>query len=160
MPPFAQACVVCGEISSLFRYTSREIQTLSQTPRICMGCCFLLQGIFPTQGSNPRFSHLLHRQADSLRRCHLGSPGWVYQSRTFDLELNQESDTQCGPPFLNEASGHRVIHFCLDTLLLKTSQLLIMLNQPPRMEHLTALGTRLQNPTQLDKGPPVQWSRE
>ena len=28
-----------------------------------VGCHFLLQGIFPTQGSNP---HLLHRQANSL----------------------------------------------------------------------------------------------
>ena len=31
---------------------------------------FSLQGIFPTQGSNPR---LLHWQADSLPLCHLGS---------------------------------------------------------------------------------------
>ena len=31
-----------------------------------VGCHFLLPGIFPTQGSNPRFLHLLHWQADSL----------------------------------------------------------------------------------------------
>ena len=37
-----------------------------------MGCHFLLQGIFPTQGSNP---HLLYRQADSLPLSHQGSPG-------------------------------------------------------------------------------------
>ena len=36
------------------------------------GCHFLLQGIFPTQESNP---HLLHWQADSLPLSHLGSPG-------------------------------------------------------------------------------------
>ena len=36
-----------------------------------VGCHFLLQGIFPTQGSNP---HLLHRQADSIPLHHLGSP--------------------------------------------------------------------------------------
>ena len=35
-----------------------------------VGCHFLLQGIFPTQGSNPR---LLHWQADSLPLSHLGS---------------------------------------------------------------------------------------
>ena len=29
-----------------------------------VGCHFLLQGIFPTQGSNPRLLHLLHWQAD------------------------------------------------------------------------------------------------
>ena len=33
-----------------------------------MGCHFLLQGIFLTQGLNPR---LLHWQADSLPLCHL-----------------------------------------------------------------------------------------
>ena len=36
-----------------------------------MGCHFLLQGIFPTQGSNPC---LLHWQADSLTLSHQGSP--------------------------------------------------------------------------------------
>ena len=36
-----------------------------------VGYHFLLQGIFLTQGSNPR---LLHWQADSLPLSHLGSP--------------------------------------------------------------------------------------
>ena len=36
-----------------------------------VGCHFLLQGIFLTQGSNPC---LLHWQADSLPLSHLGSP--------------------------------------------------------------------------------------
>ena len=36
-----------------------------------VGCHFLLQGIFPTQGLNP---HLLHWQVDSLPPCHLRSP--------------------------------------------------------------------------------------
>ena len=35
---------------------------------------FLLQGIFPTQGSNPHLLHLLHWQVDFLPLCHLGSP--------------------------------------------------------------------------------------
>ena len=34
------------------------------------GCHALLQGIFPTQRSNPRLLSLLHWQ----HRCHLGSP--------------------------------------------------------------------------------------
>ena len=44
-----------------------------------VGCHFLLQGIFPTQGSNP---HLLHDQADSLLLSHnleLASWSWVAQ---------------------------------------------------------------------------------
>ena len=39
-----------------------------------VGCHFLLQGIFPTQGLNLCLLHLLHWQADSLPLCHLGSP--------------------------------------------------------------------------------------
>ena len=34
-----------------------------------VGCRFLLQGIFPTQGSNPHLLRLLHWQADSLHRA-------------------------------------------------------------------------------------------
>ena len=37
------------------------------------GCHFLLQGIFPTQGSNLCLLHLLHWQVDSLSLPHLGS---------------------------------------------------------------------------------------
>jgi len=36
-----------------------------------VGCHALLQGILPTQGSNPR---LLYLQADALPLSHLGSP--------------------------------------------------------------------------------------
>ena len=39
-----------------------------------VGCHFLLQGIFPTQGLNPCFLRLLRWQADSLPLSHLGSP--------------------------------------------------------------------------------------
>ena len=39
-----------------------------------LGCHFVLQGIFPTQGLNPCFLHLLHWQADSLPLSHLGIP--------------------------------------------------------------------------------------
>ena len=36
------------------------------------GCHFQLQGIFQTQGSNPRLLHLLYWQVDSLPLCCLG----------------------------------------------------------------------------------------
>ena len=39
-----------------------------------LGCHFLLQGIFLTQGSNPRFLHLPLWQADSLPLAPPGSP--------------------------------------------------------------------------------------
>ena len=37
-------------------------------------CHFLLQGIFPIQGSNPRLPCLLHWQGGSLPLSHLGRP--------------------------------------------------------------------------------------
>ena len=39
-----------------------------------VGCHFLLQGIFPIQGSNLCLLHLLRWQADTLPLRHLGSP--------------------------------------------------------------------------------------
>ena len=39
-----------------------------------VGCHFLLQGIFPTQGSNPSLLRLLHWQVNSLPLSHLGNP--------------------------------------------------------------------------------------
>ena len=36
-----------------------------------VGCHFLLQGIFSTQGSNPHLLRVWHWQADSLPLCHL-----------------------------------------------------------------------------------------
>ena len=39
-----------------------------------VGCHFLLQGIFPTQGSNPYLLCLLRWQADALSLSFLGSP--------------------------------------------------------------------------------------
>ena len=38
-----------------------------------VGSHFLLQGIFPSQGSNPHFLHLMHWQVDSLPLSHWGS---------------------------------------------------------------------------------------
>ena len=38
-----------------------------------VGCYFLLEGIFLTQGSNPGLLYLLHCQVDSLSLCHLRS---------------------------------------------------------------------------------------
>ena len=39
-----------------------------------VGCYFLIQEIFPIQGSYPCFLHPLHWQVDSLPLSHLGSP--------------------------------------------------------------------------------------
>ena len=47
------------------------------------GCHDLLQGIFPTQGSNPRLLHLLHSQAGSLPLVLPGKPSILYNSTLF-----------------------------------------------------------------------------
>ena len=51
-----------------------------------MGCHFLLQGNFPTQGLNPRLLYLLHWQVGSLPLSLLGSP-LSSQAHSFYLEL-------------------------------------------------------------------------
>ena len=53
---------------------------------IGVSCHFLIQGIFPTQGSNPCLLCLLHWQADSLPLSHLGSP--VILPAFFSFSLN------------------------------------------------------------------------
>ena len=79
------ACV-CSVVSD-----SLQPQGLQPTSHLCpwdssskdtgVGCHFLLQGIFPTQGQNPCLLHLLHWQVDSLllyHLSHLGSPNTTY----------------------------------------------------------------------------------
>ena len=60
-----------------------------------VGCHFLLQGIFPTRGSNPR---LLHWQADALLLSYQGSPGealeWSKRQRLNEMpRLNGSGQT-------------------------------------------------------------------
>ena len=55
-----------------------------------MGCHFLLQGIFRTQGSNPGFKlSLLRWQADSLPLSHLASDTGLVLSKYFHEGLWQ-----------------------------------------------------------------------
>ena len=53
-----------------------------------VGCHFLLQGIFLTQGLN---THLLHWQVDSLYLCHLGSPVITFSSIQFSCSVMSDS---------------------------------------------------------------------
>ena len=50
---------------------------------IGVGCHFLLQGIFATQGSNLHLLHRLHWQADSLLLAPPGKPIFLYRSLNF-----------------------------------------------------------------------------
>ena len=50
-------------------------------PRV--GCRFLLQGIFLTEGSNPHLLGLLHWQVDSVPLCHQGSLQLLTQQQLY-----------------------------------------------------------------------------
>ena len=61
-----------------------------------VGFHFLLQGIFPTQGSNPHLLRLLHWQADSLPTVPPGKPqpvgGWFLPNPlTFSMAYEKVS---------------------------------------------------------------------
>ena len=55
-----------------------SVHGISQGANTGMGCCFLFQGIFPTQGWDLSLLHLLPWQVDSLPLHHLGNPICVY----------------------------------------------------------------------------------
>ena len=65
-----------------------------------VGCHFLLQGIFPIQGSNP---HFLHWQVDSLPLSHLGSP-WPWRVQGYSSSM--VSSGTPGPSFLFQLLEH------------------------------------------------------
>ena len=58
------------------------------------GCHFLLQGIFPTQGWNPRLLRLLHWHLDSLPLCCVGSPT-LPAKRTNELIYKPAVEYRC-----------------------------------------------------------------
>ena len=59
-----------------------------------VGCHFLLQGIFQTQGLNPRLLRLLHWQADPLPLSHQGShPGCQQIPYLWMLKPLMDNDT-------------------------------------------------------------------
>ena len=58
-------------------------------PNPILGCHFLLEGIFPTQGLNPHLLRLLHWQADSLPLSHLGGPAYSQYKRLNWLQMRQ-----------------------------------------------------------------------
>ena len=73
---FLRGCVLMSD--SLRPHGLQSIRLLcaqdSPGKNTGVGCHFLLQGIFPTQRSNPCLLGLLHWQANSLPLCHLGRP--------------------------------------------------------------------------------------
>ena len=74
-----------------------------------MGCHFLLQGIFPTQGLNPRLLCLLHWQAGSLPLAPPGKPmKLLFQGHIDNV------DVLC-PDLEYERKGNNVLDFAEKT---------------------------------------------
>ena len=66
------ACVLSSTLCDFMDCSlpGSSVREIFQARNTGVGCHFLLQGIFPTQGFNP---HPLHGQADSLPLSHVGS---------------------------------------------------------------------------------------
>ena len=69
-----------------------------------VGCHFLLQGIIPTQESNPCLLRLLHWQVDSLPLSHLGSPMFGYTDPKNLLKKNRIKLINTPEQLVNELS--------------------------------------------------------
>ena len=89
---------------------SLQLQGLGPTRLLCpwdspgkntrVGCHFLLQGIFPTQGLNQHLLCLLHWQVGSLPRASPGEP-----LRSLDLSHSIPSKWSTAPPWMKESSS-------------------------------------------------------
>ena len=87
----------------------------------------LHQGTLPTQGSKPNLLCLLHCQADTLTRCHVGSPSKTYKS---DKMIEHWKITEMGRQLQGNCNGREMadhgiksshklcIHFAAVTLLI------------------------------------------
>ena len=82
-------------------------------------CHFLLQGIFPTQGSNLHLLHLLYWQADFLPLYHLGSPHTTLDlSQQSNMIHRKKESLPSNHPFLRAT---RCVIFAFVLLFLKAS---------------------------------------
>ena len=91
-----------------------------------MGCYALLQGIFPTQGSNPHFLHTLHWQAGSLPLPPPRKPK-AFLRRT-ELQKTQCKSNYSSEHILDTSSSLKdVIHMAIFVLLCILGKFLQML---------------------------------
>ena len=82
-----------------------------------VGCHFLLQRIFPTQGSNLQLLHLLYWQADSLPLSHLGSlKVWTMQNcYLLQMQYVNQHTTYCSLDIIDMTrinSKNESLDFC------------------------------------------------
>ena len=71
-----------------------------------VGYHFLLQEIFPTQGSSPHLLRLLHWHADSLPLSHLGSHNICIIHNIYIIHIYYIYHSHLGSPFLETVKGY------------------------------------------------------
>ena len=85
----------CLTLSNPMDYSPLVSSVLGDSPgkTTVMSCPALLQGIFPTQGSNLHFLCPLHWQEVLYHWCHLGSPKFYISKSTIFLHSTKEVNT-------------------------------------------------------------------
>ena len=110
---------------------------------IGVDCHACLQGIFPTQGLNPRLLHLLHWQAGSLPLApHLGSLTSQYVYAIINQNMLYQNITSFSPMTFTSSRIPREIHRVqLSWLLLAetVSQTLLVFDDLDSFEHCSAI---------------------
>ena len=74
VPPISAQCLSRVRLFVTPRTAAHQAPLFFPGKNTGVGCHFLLQGIFPTQGSILRLLHLLHCRVGSLTLHHQGSP--------------------------------------------------------------------------------------
>ena len=107
-----------------------------------VGCHFLLQGIFPAQGSIPHSLHLLHQQVDSLPLGHPRSPRvaiWLSNSHSH-WYTPQRFENWCSNKCIHMGVHRNTMH---SSYKAETTQMSIkLLNWPWVIHTVTSLRSR------------------
>ena len=112
-----------------------SIQGILQSGILEWSCCHVLQGIFPTQGSNSGLSHWgprtkhLNSNLESASRSHIGSSfnlfePWhphLFVGYDAGLILRKTEYRSQRPPLTSSCSGCFCSHYFLDSHLIKLS---------------------------------------
>ena len=94
-----------------------------------LGCHFLLQGIFPTQGLNPGLLSLLHWQVDSLPLSHLETKPDVYpnagerEPRSLDPKNEGDVDFPISDPVVYHLQYSLFFFFSVFLITYKTGKI-------------------------------------
>ena len=99
-----------------------------------VGCHFLLQGIFPMQGSNLSLLHLLHRQADSLPLVPPGKPSAMEYGANKVL-LNLLTGAAAHVHFYIGSPDNTILFFCGKEVMTRLKQRFLLAAKNDRADY-------------------------